>query len=332
MLNSYGGTVFPRRHAKSDYTMAIMKHRLGIYDEGDGEDMKNEETKGVPEEVQEVHEGDIVEVFHCEESPEINGEEGEVIGTMQGSDGVVNGIDLDIPSNLYGSTSFLDFDTDSFVTIKEEGDTEGDSEGDEDVMDEKMVNGYEIGDKVIVVDNEGDESYFSLGDVGTVIEVHSAGMDVDFREGNEAEEGNDWTVALWQVEPVDENKVSKGNIYVSESQRLDMGVSEDDFEHEEGKIYITDENGFTTDILTDDPADVPVSDSVNHPSHYNAGNIETIEMIEEITRNYYDGYLGLTVGNAIKYLSRAPLKHGDVEEDLKKAARYIQYALEYLEK
>lgn len=74
-----------------------------------------------------------------------------------------------------------------------------------------------------------------------------------------------------------------------------------------------------------------MSENVNHPSHYTNGRFETIEMIEEITRGYDDGYVGLCVGNAIKYLSRAPFKHEDGGlEDISKAAKYIEFATDYL--
>lgn len=76
-----------------------------------------------------------------------------------------------------------------------------------------------------------------------------------------------------------------------------------------------------------------VSDSVHSPNHYTNGRFETIEVIEEVTRGYDDGYLGLCVGNAIKYLSRAPFKHDDGgTEDLRKAGVYVQFAIEYLTK
>lgn len=72
----------------------------------------------------------------------------------------------------------------------------------------------------------------------------------------------------------------------------------------------------------------PTQDAVNHPSHYTQGKFETIEIIEEIAQGYSDGYVAYCVGNAIKYLSRAPHKHATAEEDLRKAVAYINFALE----
>lgn len=59
----------------------------------------------------------------------------------------------------------------------------------------------------------------------------------------------------------------------------------------------------------------PPPDMVNHPPHY-TGHPSGIECIE-ITR-----HMGFNLGNAMKYIWRADLKH-DAIEDLKKAAFYI---------
>lgn len=56
-------------------------------------------------------------------------------------------------------------------------------------------------------------------------------------------------------------------------------------------------------------------DMVNHPAHYNAGQIEIIEAIE-------DWNLGFCLGNAVKYIARADHK-GKAIEDLEKARWYL---------
>ena len=71
-------------------------------------------------------------------------------------------------------------------------------------------------------------------------------------------------------------------------------------------------------------------DAVNSPNHYTQGRFETIEVIEEITKGYSDGYVAYCVGNALKYLARAPFKHGEPTEDLAKAERYLAFANAYL--
>lgn len=65
---------------------------------------------------------------------------------------------------------------------------------------------------------------------------------------------------------------------------------------------------------------------VDHPTHYNTGNIETIEYLES---------LGVAedfcAGNAIKYLSR--YKHKGVPlQDLEKAKWYVERLISYYKK
>jgi hypothetical protein len=66
------------------------------------------------------------------------------------------------------------------------------------------------------------------------------------------------------------------------------------------------------------------SDMVNHPPHYKAGGIETIDFIEAKK-------LGYNLGNVVKYVSRADLK-GNKLEDLQKAKWYLDRAISNLEK
>jgi len=60
-----------------------------------------------------------------------------------------------------------------------------------------------------------------------------------------------------------------------------------------------------------------VSDVVNHPPHYTAhpSGVECIQIVE---------HMGFNLGNAVKYIWRADLKHDDVTQDLRKAAWYIE--------
>ena len=70
-----------------------------------------------------------------------------------------------------------------------------------------------------------------------------------------------------------------------------------------------------------------VSDSVNHPSHYTHGKIETIDKIEDVLG--LEGFQAYCVGNAIKYLDRYKLKNGF--EDIKKAQKYLEFYIEKTE-
>lgn len=63
---------------------------------------------------------------------------------------------------------------------------------------------------------------------------------------------------------------------------------------------------------------------VSHPSHYNQGKYEVIDVIN-------DWKLNFALGNVIKYVARAPYKENQ-REDLEKAAWYLNYELEHLEK
>lgn len=59
----------------------------------------------------------------------------------------------------------------------------------------------------------------------------------------------------------------------------------------------------------------PTAEWVNHPKHYNIGNIEVIDAIE-------DWDLSFNLGNAVKYIARAKHK-GNQLQDLEKAAWYL---------
>ena len=65
-------------------------------------------------------------------------------------------------------------------------------------------------------------------------------------------------------------------------------------------------------------------DNINSPTHYTHGGIETIDFIEA-------KQLGYSLGNVIKYVSRAGNK-GDRLEDLKKAQWYLAREIYYEQK
>jgi hypothetical protein len=62
---------------------------------------------------------------------------------------------------------------------------------------------------------------------------------------------------------------------------------------------------------------------VDHPSHYNYGSIETIDVIEE--QNWG---VGFCAGNAVKYIMRHEHK-GKPIEDLEKAKWYLERLIEF---
>lgn len=73
--------------------------------------------------------------------------------------------------------------------------------------------------------------------------------------------------------------------------------------------------------------DVDIEDKkemINHPSHYNQGKFEAIDVIE-------DWKLNFNLGNTVKYISRAGHKD-NIIQDLKKSLWYLQREIERLEK
>lgn len=67
-----------------------------------------------------------------------------------------------------------------------------------------------------------------------------------------------------------------------------------------------------------------MNNNVEHPSHYNQGLYEVIDVIN-------DWKLNFNLGNAIKYIARADYKNNAIE-DLKKAVFYLNYEIKQREK
>ena len=65
-----------------------------------------------------------------------------------------------------------------------------------------------------------------------------------------------------------------------------------------------------------------MSETIDHPDHYNQGNVECIDIIDMLNLNF-------CVGNALKYIWRYQFK-GKPIEDLKKAIWYLEHEVEIL--
>jgi len=65
------------------------------------------------------------------------------------------------------------------------------------------------------------------------------------------------------------------------------------------------------------------TDMVNSPAHYNEANIETIDIIQSVTKDGFESYLQ---GNILKYICRYKYKNGS--EDLEKARWYLNRLIE----
>ena len=63
--------------------------------------------------------------------------------------------------------------------------------------------------------------------------------------------------------------------------------------------------------------------NIEHPKHYNTGNIEVIDAIQ-------DWKLNFNLGSAVKYIARAEYKENKIE-DLKKAIYFIEYEIKQME-
>lgn len=68
-----------------------------------------------------------------------------------------------------------------------------------------------------------------------------------------------------------------------------------------------------------------MTDNVNHPSHYNRGSMEVIDIIEKAMEHIDGADVGYFIGNIMKYLLRH--QHKNKVEDLKKARWYLKRRL-----
>lgn len=69
-------------------------------------------------------------------------------------------------------------------------------------------------------------------------------------------------------------------------------------------------------------------DMVNHPEHYQSGKIETIDVIEEFTKDL-KGIEASDTANIIKYACRWKRKNG--AEDLRKLVWYANHLINHIE-
>ena len=122
---------------------------------------------------------------------------------------------------------------------------------------------------------------------------------------------------------------SLGNLYdITDDNYFDLWTKsiEDKTEH----IGFDKENTEKSrKLLSNDLQQRKRNDTVNHPSHYNYGEIEVIDFIEQVTK-HYNPNVAYHIGNAIKYLARSPHKNG--KEDIDKARWYIERAFENWDK
>ncbi|MGZ9467228.1 DUF3310 domain-containing protein [Staphylococcus epidermidis] len=116
------------------------------------------------------------------------------------------------------------------------------------------------------------------------------------------------------------------NVYRLVQSKLDMDKWVADIEAIDGRTWTIDDSyDFYSLANENEPVEMTLDDKVSHPTHYTYGDIEVIDFIEQVTKDYKPE-LAFAIGNAIKYISRANRKNG--KEDLDKARWYLNRAFE----
>tara|TARA_X000001388_G_scaffold77190_1_gene76921 strand:+ start:1409 stop:1768 length:360 start_codon:yes stop_codon:yes gene_type:complete len=78
-----------------------------------------------------------------------------------------------------------------------------------------------------------------------------------------------------------------------------------------------------------DKASDAITEAVNHPPHYNKGNIETIDYIVDVLDTH--GALMYCHGNVLKYTGSRLFSKGKTVEDARKAIWYLNKIVEIVE-
>ncbi|MCG1215009.1 DUF3310 domain-containing protein [Staphylococcus epidermidis] len=127
-----------------------------------------------------------------------------------------------------------------------------------------------------------------------------------------------------------ETTVRIGSVYRLTGAKTGSNLAIDkwvaDVEAIDGRTWTIDDSyDFYSLANENEPVEMTLDDKVNHPSHYTYGDIEVVDFIEQVTKDYKPE-LAFAIGNAIKYISRANRKNG--KEDLDKARWYLNRAFE----
>lgn len=114
----------------------------------------------------------------------------------------------------------------------------------------------------------------------------------------------------------------KGAVYevLQYYQDGDFGLWGDGIGHVVSEEFLELVEDYEYSVTVDLPDNV--DDAVDHPRHYTRGNIEVMDFI-------IDQGLNFPLGSAVKYICRAGYK-GDALEDLKKARKNLDFAIEAL--
>lgn len=118
------------------------------------------------------------------------------------------------------------------------------------------------------------------------------------------------------------------NQVYAEEKRL-KAIWKAEVENQAGRTFtITDNDDF---IRVEEPFTRKVDmqeeqDMVHEPPHYQFGKFSARMIIELVGKTYKSASVFYHVGNALKYLMRAPRKNG--LQDLKKAKQSVEFAIE----
>lgn len=163
-----------------------------------------------------------------------------------------------------------------------------------------------------IVFNDDNDNVATINSLGNLYEITDNDEFELWSKSIEGKTENIGTTIKWN---------DNGNLEVKDS--YEIKVPDDILNNNSNLIgYVEDE------INTHKSNDVQQrkrNDTVNHPSHYNYGDIEVINFIEQVTK-HYNPNVAYHIGNAIKYLARSPHKNG--KEDIEKAKWYIERAFE----
>lgn len=118
-------------------------------------------------------------------------------------------------------------------------------------------------------------------------------------------------------EPVYTRKISIAKVFIGSEEEAEGWMREN---LDSSKHAVLEYSGnLCRDQVESIEEAVEITDNVNHPSHYETGKFECIDVMREALGD--DNVLGFCLCNAFKYIYRCGRKNG--EEDVRKANWYL---------
>lgn len=230
-----------------------------------------------------------------------------------------------------------DLDLDQYVIVYDMGKSE-DNEGITVVGRVEEIVFNDDNDNVATINSLGnlyditDDNYFDLWTKSIEDKTEHIGFDKENTEKSRKLLSNDVQqckckdedTALFKIKDLKVGykvKVLYDNMIGEVSEIADNGKSAE-IRVDDGVYRVINDN-YDFTIIEWNAVPEYADDTVNHPSHYNYGDVEIIDFIEQVTQ-HYNPNVAYHIGNAIKYLARSPHKNG--KEDVAKAKWYIERA------